>query len=125
MGNLDLSTDTKVQFRQCFTEDHDEPSGDEDDMLTHGVAGSDADDEDSRAGHVRFSEDYVEVESDEEDEPRPLMTSPHPTCHCGWPGRQRWRPHRSAAWKASQLRGMEEKETRAWESKTNCELCRR
>ena len=75
LGNLDLSTDTEVQFRQCFTEKHDKPSGNEDDTLTHSVMGSDADDEDSRAGHIHFSKDYVEAESDEEDEP-PLMTSP-------------------------------------------------
>ena len=93
-------------------------------MLTHGVVGSDADDEDSRTRHIRFSEDYMEVESDEEDEPS-LMTSPHPTRHRGRPGRQRWHPHRGAACKASQSMDMEEKGTRAQESKTNCELCRR
>ncbi len=69
MENLDISTDSEVQFRQCFTEAHDEPSGDDDDTLTHGVAGSDADDEDSHAGHACFSEDYMEVESDVDDEP--------------------------------------------------------
>ncbi len=69
MENMDISTDSEVQFRQCFTEDHDEPSGDEDDTLTHGVAGSDTDDEDSRAGHACFLEDYVEAESDVDDEP--------------------------------------------------------
>ncbi len=74
---MDISTDSEVQFRQCFTEDHDEPIGDEDDMLTHGVMGSDADDEDSCASHAHFSEDYVEAESDVDDEP-PLMTSPQP-----------------------------------------------
>ncbi len=69
MGNMDISTDSEVQFRPCFTEDHDKPSSDEDDMLTHGVAGSDADNEDSHASHAHFLEDYVEVESDVDDEP--------------------------------------------------------
>ena len=69
MGNMEISTDSEVQFIQCFTEDHDEPSGDEDDTLTHSVAGSDADDEDSHAGHACFFEDYVEAESDVDDEP--------------------------------------------------------
>ena len=80
---MDMSTDSEVQFRngaavQSFTEDHDEPSGDDDDMLTHGVAGLDADDEDSRSGHARFSEDNMEeAESDVEGEP-PRMTCPQP-----------------------------------------------
>ncbi len=77
MGNMDISTDSKVQLRLCFTEDHDEPSGDEDDTLTHGIAGSDADDKDSCSSHACFSEDYVEAESDVDDEP-PLMNSPPP-----------------------------------------------
>ncbi len=77
MENMDISTNSEVQFRQCFTEDHDEPRGDKDDMLTHGVAGSDTDDKDSCAGHARFLEDYMEAESDVDDEP-PLMTSPQP-----------------------------------------------
>ncbi len=71
MENIDMSTDSEVQFRQSFTEEHDEASGDEEDTITHGVAGSDADDEDSRASHAHFSEDYVEAESDVEDEPPP------------------------------------------------------
>ncbi len=54
MENLDISTDSEVQFRQCFTEGHDEPS---------------ADDKDSCAGHARFLEDYVEAESDVDNEP--------------------------------------------------------
>ncbi len=70
MENMDVSTDSEVQFRngaavQSFTEEHDETSGDEDDTMTPGVEGSDADDEDSCSSHARFSEDYVEeVESD-------------------------------------------------------------
>ena len=77
MENMDVSTDSEVQFRngaavQSFTEDHDEPSGDDDDTLTHGIAGSDADDKDSHSSHARFSEDYVEeAESDVEGEPPP------------------------------------------------------
>ncbi len=75
MENMDVSTDSEVQFRngaavQSFTEEHDEASGDDDDTLTHGVPGSDADDKDSHSGHACFSEDYVEeAESDVEDEP--------------------------------------------------------
>ena len=77
MDNMDLSTDSEVQFRngaavQSFTEEHDKTSGDEDDTMTPGVEGSDADDEDSCSSHARFSEDYVEeVESDAEGEPHP------------------------------------------------------
>ncbi len=72
---MDVSTDSEVQFRngaavQSFTEEHDEASGDDDDTMTHGVTGSDADNEDSRSGHARFEEDYVEdAESDAEGEP--------------------------------------------------------
>ena len=82
MENMDMSTDSEVQFRngaavQSFTEDHDKPSGDDDDMLTHSVAGSDADDEDSHSSHACFSEDYVEeAESDVEGEPPPLDEMP-------------------------------------------------
>ncbi len=82
MENMDVSTDSEVQFRngaavQSFTEEQDEASGDNNDMLTHGVLGSDADDEDSRSGHACFSEDYVEeAESDVEDEPHPDDPTP-------------------------------------------------
>ncbi len=80
---MDMSTDSEVQFRQGaavqnFTEEHNEASGDDDDMLTYGIVGSDADDEDSRAGHAHFSEDYVEVESDVEGEPSPDDLPPTP-----------------------------------------------
>ncbi len=75
--NLNISSDSEVQFRTCFTEDHDEASGDNDNTLTHGVPGSDADDEDSCAGHARFLEDYVEAESDADDEPPLDELPPH------------------------------------------------
>ena len=74
---MDVSTDSEVQFRndatvQSFTEEHDGTSGDEDDTMTPGIEGSDADDKDSRSGHAHFSEDYVEeAESDAEGEPHP------------------------------------------------------
>ena len=71
MENLDISTDNKVQLRQYFTEAHDEPSGDDNDTLTHGIMGSDADDKDSHTSHARFLEDYMEAESDVDDEPPP------------------------------------------------------
>ncbi len=70
-GNMDISTDSKVQFRPCFTEEQYEASGDEEDTLTHGATGSDADDEDSHSGHAHFMEDYVEDASDADDEPSP------------------------------------------------------
>ncbi len=74
---MDLSTDSEVQFKngvavQSVTEEQDSASGDDDDTLTHGTAGSDADNEDSRSGHARFDEDYVEdADSEGEGEPHP------------------------------------------------------
>lgn len=67
--NMDISTDSEVQFKPCFMEEQDEPSGDKDDTLVLGGAGSDTDDEDSCSGHAHFLEDYVEGGSDKDDEP--------------------------------------------------------
>ncbi len=77
-ANMDISTDSEVQFKQCFMEDQDEPCGDEDDTLVSGGAGSDADDEDSCSSHVCFMEDYVEGGSGEDDEPTPDDLPPTP-----------------------------------------------
>ncbi len=123
---MDVSTDSEVQFRngaavQSFTEDHDETSGDDDDTLTHGVAGLDADDEDSRSGHAHFSEDYMEeAESDVEGEP-PRMKCPQPHPLAWTPRMPRITPDHSGVHGLA-IEGQGGKGTGPRESKAHCEL---
>ncbi len=94
MENMDMSTDSEVQFRngaavQSFTEEQEEASGDDNDMLTHGIAGSDTDDEDSRSSHACFLEDYMEPHPDDLPPPAGVDTqdaqdNPGPQRHA-WP----------------------------------------